>query len=223
MFQSPTPTSAPSTARRSTRVSRSSIASINASKQHQPYKRKNKRRSDAHAAAISHSDVLISLRRNIASGPARKYAKVLRAPSLNAGFKTMKWVAVGDLTFDEKVAWNEEQTRNKGKVLTAPKEKKEEEGVIIHPNTDGSKNNAQEKETILESILKIDPGGQDRNESREEMKNSQTSTSNFDKQAGDPEHDINVKVEAATPIQEDAHTEPHTDIFKENVKMEESK
>eukprot|EP01083_Nonionella_stella_P194537 717480_1 len=223
MFQSPTPTSAPSTARRSTRVARSSIASINASKQHQPYKRKNKRRSDAQAAAISHSDVLISLRRNIASGPARKYAKVLRAPSLNAGFKTMKWVAVGDLTFDEKVAWDEEQSRNKGKVLSAPKEKKEEEGTSStethNSHTEGSKDIAQEKETIL----KIDPGGQVKNESVEEMKDSHTSTSTVDVREVDTKSEINVKAESATHMQKDEHPEPHTEILNENVKMEESK
>ena len=141
--------------------------------------------------------------------------------SLNAGFKTMKWVPVADLTFDEKVAWDEEQSRNKGKVLTAPKEKKEEGDAstteITNPNTDGSKDNAQEKETIL----KIDPGGLVKHESGEEIKDSSHTgaISIDDERSADTKSETNIKDDAAVPVQKNAHTQPHTEMLNENVKM----
>lgn len=98
MFQTPTaaiPYS--SMSRRSTRTSRSGAGGETHSKK----KKKSLRRPTP-----------------AGSGPARKWAKVLREPVENIGFRTVKWVSIEDLTFDEKIAWDEEQGRQKGSVIT---------------------------------------------------------------------------------------------------------
>ena len=97
MFQTPTASvQYSSMSRRSTRTSRSGAAGETHSKK----KKKSLRRPTPNG-----------------TGPARKWAKVLREPVENIGFKTIKWVPTEDLTFDEKIAWDEEQGRQKGSVI----------------------------------------------------------------------------------------------------------
>ncbi len=113
MFQSPTPTAPIVTSRRSTRATRTDTSYAIQS----TYKKRKKTKSTITNASAS--DVAQTLKRkNFNSGPARKFAKVLRPPAANVGFKTLKWVPVEELTFEEKLAWDEEQNQPKGKVLT---------------------------------------------------------------------------------------------------------
>jgi hypothetical protein len=102
MFQTPTDSVQYSSmsSRRSTRTSRSGAAG--AETQHSKKKKKSLRRPTP-----------------TGTGPARKWAKVLREPVENIGFKTIKWVPTEDLTFDEKIAWDEEEGRQKGSVINS--------------------------------------------------------------------------------------------------------
>jgi hypothetical protein len=45
------------------------------------------------------------------------------------GFKTLKWVPLEELTFEEKLAWDEEHQKPKGKVLTDCSEKEVQEKI----------------------------------------------------------------------------------------------
>ncbi len=124
MFQSPTPTVPIVTSRRSTRATRTDTSYAIQS----TYKKRKKTKSTITNASAS--EVAQTLKRkNFNSGPARKFAKVLRPPAANVGFKTLKWIPVEELTFEEKLAWDEEHNRPKGKVLTdkVPGEKGGEE------------------------------------------------------------------------------------------------
>lgn len=103
MFQTPATSVASSTSRRSTRATRTSYGrgKTEPSTQRQSRKRKKK-----------------PLRPSLSKeGPVRKWVKVLRPPADNAGFQTLKWVPLEELTFEEKLTWDEEQRKSSGEML----------------------------------------------------------------------------------------------------------
>ena len=128
MFQTPAaPTTTSSSSRRSTRVSRFSSGANNDS---QSTRKKS------------------VTRRSTPKGPARKWAKVLRAPADNVGFKTLQWISIQDLNFDEKIAWDEDQMRDKGSVIMDGKTGTESGGAsdeVSLKDEDNNNNNTESK------------------------------------------------------------------------------
>ena len=112
MFQTPAASEPIPTynSRRSTRASRTS--SVVSKIESQSSRKKKKKQSP-----------VVLIKSN--SGPARKWAKVLRPPAAGVDFKTLQWIKVEDLTFEEKIMWDEEQRRQKGSVITDGKKNSE--------------------------------------------------------------------------------------------------
>ena len=156
MFHTPSEASSTlmSTARRSARVSRTTAAASNTESQSKSV-RKNKS---------------VSLRLNAPKGPAKKWAEVLRPPNENARFMILKWVPVEALTFDEKIAWDEEQRRQKGNVITGKDEKEEESST------------AAVDDTCLEASCKtVGHSSPKKDESSKEKRTVETSRSEVEK------------------------------------------
>mmetsp|Transcript_4634 Transcript_4634/g.8892 ORF Transcript_4634/g.8892 Transcript_4634/m.8892 type:complete len:145 (+) Transcript_4634:1982-2416(+) len=114
MFQTPAASVVSSTSRRSTRGAARS-ASGGSSKIDTSHRQSRKRKKK--------TSILRPLLTK--AGPVRKWAQVYRAPAENVGFKTLKWVPLEELTFEEKLAWNEDQQKPRGKVLTDSQEEKQ--------------------------------------------------------------------------------------------------
>lgn len=111
MFQTPAASVVSSTSRRSTRATRTSSGGGSKIDTSHRQSRKRKKKTS------------ILRPRFTKEGPTRKWARVYRAPAENVGFKVLKWVPLEELTFDEKLAWDEEQQKPRGKVLTDGNEK----------------------------------------------------------------------------------------------------
>ena len=125
MFQTPgAPEIIPTyTSRRSTRASRTASATTkhDYNSQYTQSSRKKKKKNQAPARV---------LRLRPHSGPVRKFAKVFRPPAEGVGFKTVKWVPVEELNFEERVEWDAEQRKEKGRVLNEKKKEKEKEAKV---------------------------------------------------------------------------------------------
>ena len=100
MFQTPA-SSITGTSRRSTRVSRSASGVTT-----ETFGRSTAKKSTSKATNFIKSQT--------AKGPVKKWARILREPAKNIGFKCMTWVPVEELTFDEKILWDEQQQKMKG-------------------------------------------------------------------------------------------------------------
>jgi hypothetical protein len=140
MFHTPAAsTSFSSTSRRTTRASRNSTGSVSAV-QHSKKKKK----------------ASLSLRRNTTTGPVRKWTKAHREPADNAGFKVIKWVPIEDLTFDEKIAWDEEHGRQKGTVITEGGEV-----PVVAKGADRAEYETQNKNESAEKVIEPSTHGEE--------------------------------------------------------------